>query len=468
MSDAVLAQLRAAVGADAVVTDPQAMAPALTDWMGRYHGGALALVTPAATAEVAAAVRACAEAGVAVVPQGGNTGLVGAATPDPARPSIVLSLARLRQARSLDAANCTMTAEAGCVLSDVHAAAAAHELDFPLHFAAEGSAQLGGALATNAGGMNVVRYGNARAHVLGLEVVLPDGRVWDGLRALRKDNTGYDLKQLFVGAEGTLGVITAAVLRLVPRPRHTLSAAFAVPDAAAALELLNRLRAAGGDALSCCELVDRAAVEVAVAHGRAREPMAAPYPTYVLFELAGGDAPERLQETVETIFAELHEGGRVHDAVLATSESQARELWALRETIADVQGALSGLIKHDVAVPVSAVPDVLAAAGRRVQEVAPGARPMGFGHLGDGNLHYNVLAPPDLTEEALRQTSTRLTRAVHELVVAYGGTISAEHGIGQEKIDELRRVKSEVELDLMRRIKTAIDPQGLMNPGKVL
>ena len=468
MSAHLLETLTRALGPEGVLREADAMAPALTDWMGRYRGHALCVARPRTTEQVAAVVRACAEASVAIVPQGGNTGLAGAATPDESGQAVVLSLARLRAVREVDPVNFTMTAEAGCVLAELHEAAAGHDRLFPLHYAAEGTAQLGGALSTNAGGMNVLHYGTARALVLGLEVVLPDGRVWDGLRRLRKDNTGYDLKQLFVGAEGTLGVITAAVVKLWPIPRHRLSGLFAVPDVAAALALLQELREATGDGVTCFEFLERAAVEAAIRLGGASEPMAEPQPVYAAFEIVGGGEPAELQAAVEAAYSRLAEDGRVLDAVLPSNAAQARAIWDLRETVADVQGRLPRLIKHDVAVPVASVPAFLTDAGAAVERRLPGVRVMAFGHLGDGNVHYNLTAPDDLPDHEFAEHAAEVTRAVHDVAHAHGGTISAEHGIGREKRTELRRFKSDVELDLMRRVKAALDPDGLMNPAKVL
>ncbi|MCX7960230.1 MAG: FAD-binding oxidoreductase [Burkholderiales bacterium] len=455
-----LASLARAVGERHVLTGEADTAPYYIDWRRQYRARALAVVRPADTAQVAEVVRLAAAAGVAIVPQGGNTGLSGGSVPTGARPEIVLSLARLNRIREIDPLNDTITVEAGCVLADVQRAAREAGRYFPLSLAAEGSCHIGGNLSTNAGGVNVLRYGNAREQVLGLEVVLADGRVWNGLRALRKDNTGYDLKQLFIGAEGTLGVITAAVLRLHPQPAATATAWVALDSPARAVELLARLRARLGERVNAFELIGRACLEAVLAHAReARDPLARAHPWYVLTEVADADAFEALAARLEAALGEAAEAGVVRDAAIAHSAQQAAALWRLRETIPEAQFAN---VKHDVSVPVSRVPALIERAGRAIEARFPGQPIYCFGHVGDGNLHYNV---GDATLVAHRP---EVNRVVYDAVAALGGSISAEHGLGQLKRDEIRRHKDPLELELMQALKRALDPRGLMNPGKVL
>ena len=466
---AVIARLRAAVGAAGVVDDPAAMAPYLTDWRRLYRGRAALVLRPAATAQVAAVVRACAEARVGVVPQGGNTGLVGGSVPGPDGGVIVLSLSRMNRVRQVDARNFAMTVEAGLVLKAAQDAAEAAGLMLPLSLASEGSCQIGGNLASNAGGTAVLRYGNARDLVLGLEVVLPDGRVWDGLGALRKDNAGYDLKQLFLGAEGTLGVITAAVLKLFPRPHATETAMVALADPAAATRLLARLRQSSGDAVTSFEYLHRAGLELVLAHiPGAADPFAEPHWHYALVELASGDGDGTLRPALEAALGQESEAGGVIDAVIADSLDQARRLWALRETVSEAQQHAGPSIKHDVSVPVSRVPEFLERAGRAMAREMPEATVVAFGHLGDGNIHFNLSPRPQTDPARFLDRTEAVNRVVHDIAAAMGGSFSAEHGIGVLKRGELARYKSAVELDLMRRLKSALDPDGIMNPGKLL
>jgi FAD/FMN-containing dehydrogenase len=453
-------QLADIVGAGNILTAPADTRAYFTDWRKQYSGVAECVVRPASAAEVSRVVAVCAREGVAVVPQGGNTGLCGGSVPAGLKREIVLSLSRMNRIRALDALDCTLTAEAGCVLAAVQKAAGDAGRLFPVSLAAEGSCQIGGNLSTNAGGVNVLRYGSSREQVLGLEVVLPDGRVWDGLRALRKDNTGYDLKQLFLGAEGTLGVITAAVLRLHPKPTASATAWIAVDTPRAAVELLAALRERLGDRLTAFELVSRLCLEAVLAHQpQARDPLAAAHPWYVLAELADGGESDALRTRVEGALAENAERGALRDAVLAQSEAQARALWRIRETIPEAQFTN---VKHDVSVAVSKTPDLIELAGGALREAFPGARPYVFGHVGDGNLHYNV------GPEALMRERAEVNRIVYEAVDRLGGSISAEHGVGQLKRQEIRAHKSALEMELMRKLKDALDPAGLMNPGKVL
>jgi len=435
-------------------------------------------VKPASTGEVAAVVKLCAEAGVAVVPQGGNTSLCGGATPlaaedagrlVPGGRQIVLNLSRLNHIRAIDALNNTITAEAGCVLAKVQQAAAAAGRLFPLSLAAEGSCEIGGNLSTKAGGTPVLRYGNTRELVLGLEVVLPDGRVWDGLRGLRKDNTGYDLKQLFVGAEGTLGIITAAVLKLFPRPRARATALVALASPAKALELLSLLQDACGDRLTAFELMSAFCLTLVAKHFPAtRLPFAQTHAQYVLLELSDSAGGESLDVALHEALLEASERAIALDAAVAANGGQALALWALRENIPEAQAREGRQVKHDISLPISRIADYIAHTDAELARAFPGARMVTFGHMGDGNLHYNVAHPEGGDEDAFMARSAEVTRVVHDSVARFGGSISAEHGLGQYKRDEILRYKSPLEMELMRRIKLALDPQGIMNPGKVL
>ncbi|MBC7907197.1 MAG: FAD-binding oxidoreductase [Rhodospirillaceae bacterium] len=442
------------------------MAPYLVEERGLYHGSALAVIRPGSTEDVAAVVTACAQAGIAIVPQGGNTGLCGGGVPSGR--SVVISTERLTRIRALDPVNFTLTAEAGCVLATLQAAAEAEDCLFPLSLAAEGSCRIGGNLATNAGGVAVLRYGNTRDLVLGLEVVLPDGRVWNGLRALRKDNTGYDLKHLFVGSEGTLGIITACVLKLFPRPRDIQTAFIALPDSDSALKVLAAARAASGDAVTACELIPRIGLDLCLTHVTgARDPFTERHPWYLLLELSSS-RPGGLREALEAVLTEALESGLAHDAVLAESGEQRKSFWRIREGVPEAQKKEGGSIKHDVAVATSRVPEMLARCTEAVEAALPGVRVVAFGHLGDGNIHFNLTQPVGADKQAFLDQWTAMNKLVHDIVADMNGSVSAEHGIGMLKIHEMARYKSEVELDLMRRIKTALDPQGIMNPGKVL
>ncbi len=452
--------LAAIVGARHVLTAAADTAPYFRDWRRQFRAAAECVVRPASTAEVAAVVRRCAAEGVAIVPQGGNTGLVGGSVPSGARREIVLALARLNRVRAVDPLNDTITVEAGCVLANVQHAAEEAGRYFPLSLAAEGSCQIGGNLSTNAGGVNVLRYGNAREQVLGLEVVLPDGRVWDGLRGLRKDNTGYDLKQLFIGAEGTLGIITAAVLKLQPLPAATVTAWIALESPARAVELLALLRAQLGDRLSAFELVSRRCLEAVLAHAAdARDPLGEPHPWYVLAEAADAGSFELLGERLGGALEQAIADGVARDAGVAQSHVQSAALWRLREMIPEAQFAN---VKHDVSVPLSRIAELVERAGAALEAALPGVPVYCFGHVGDGNLHYNV------GDAALLPRREEVNGIVHGEVAALGGSISAEHGLGQLKRAEIARRKDPLELELMRLLKRALDPQGLMNPGKLL
>jgi len=465
----LLDTLREVVGETHVLTQPDDCAPFELDWRGRYRGKARCVVRPADTQQVAAVVAACAAAGVAMVPQGGNTGLVGGGVPHATGDEVVISLSRMNRVRAVDAINNTVTVEAGCTLAAVQDAAASLERLFPLSLASEGSCQIGGNLAANAGGVQVLRYGNTRELTLGLEVVLPDGRIWNGLRGLRKDNTGYDLKQLFIGAEGTLGIITAAVLKLFPLPRSRAVSWLAVSDPLAAMLLLGELRAVCGERLIAFELIGRPALELVLRHiPDTRDPLDKISDWYVLLELSDAAVDAPLNALLESALEPAMTAGRVSDAVIASSEAQANSLWALRENISEAQRIEGISIKHDVAVPVSAIPEFLQRAQVSLRKVFPDLRIVAFGHAGDGNLHYNLSKPAATDNAAFIAQTDVVNLIVHDLVHELSGSISAEHGLGQLKRVENQRYKSEVELDLMRTIKTALDPRGLMNPGKLI
>ena len=461
------------VGATQVLTEPADMAPFVTDWRGRYRGAAQCVVRPGSTAEVAAVLRACVAAGVPIVPQGGNTSLCGAATPDAAGQAVVLCLGRLNRVLAIDTGNNTITVEAGCTLAAVQEAARAADRLFPLALASEGSCQIGGNLSTNAGGVQVLRYGNMRALTLGLEVVLASGEIWDGLRGLRKDNTGYDLKQLFIGAEGTLGIITAAVLKLFPLPRATATAWLAIDSPAAALAVLARLQDAFGELVSACELVSGVALDLVVRHlGRHLPGSVAPLPGasdwHLLVELSGGGEQQALADALADCLGAAIDAGEVVDAVIAQSGEQAKKLWALRENISEAQKIEGFSIKHDISLPLSRIPDFIERTDATLAAAFPGIRCVTFGHVGDGNLHYNQSMRDPADNERLLANQDAVDRRVHDCVADCGGSISAEHGIGQLKRRELVRYRSPLELATMRAIKQALDPRGLMNPGKLL
>lgn len=465
----VLDRLKIAAGEKGWTDDPAALAPHLEEPRGLWHGTTPLLLRPDTTKKVSAILAICHETGTAVVPQGGNTGLTGASVPDASGQQVILSLAKMNTVRGIDRENFTMTAEAGCVLANLQAAADDAGRFFPLSLGAEGSCQIGGNLATNAGGINVLRYGNARDLVLGLEVVLPDGRVLDDLTGLRKDNTGYDLKQLFIGAEGTLGVITAAVLKLFPQPRDTAAALVGLGAPAAAIELFTRARDAAGDALSGFELMPRIGIEMGTAHvPDAIDPLAAPHPWYALIELTSPRDDAGLGAVLEAMLGAAIADGVAADAVVAQSDAQARSFWRLREAIPESQKHEGGSIKHDVSVPVSRIADFIAAADAAVEAAMPGIRPVAFGHVGDGNVHYNLTQPAGADKNEFLAEWDRMNGIVHRIVHDMRGSISAEHGIGRIKRAALPDYKDTVALDLMRAIKTTLDPKGIMNPGKVL
>lgn len=462
----IAARLREIVGPKGWIDDPAELEPYLIEERGRYHGRCAAVIRPATVEEVAQVVRVCADAKLPIVPQGGNTGLVGGGVPEG---GIVLATSRLNHIRAVDPVNRTMTVEAGVILSAVQAAADEVDALFPLSLAAEGSCQIGGNLATNAGGVAVLRYGNARELVLGLEVVLPDGRIWDGLRSLRKDNTGYDLKQLFLGAEGTLGVITAAVLKLFPKPKVVETVLAAVPSAEAAIELFRLTGDALGDALTAFELMQRLTIDFVLKHiSGVTDPFAEAHPFYVLMRLSSPRADDPLREAAEAMLADAFEAGVVSDAVVAANETQALALWRIRESIPEAQKYEGGSIKNDISVPVSAVPTFLDQASQACDQATPGIRICAFGHVGDGNIHFNLTQPAGMDRAAFLARWDELEHIVSDIAHALNGSFSAEHGIGQLKRDPLKRYKSAVEMSLMRTIKRALDPYDIMNPGKVV
>jgi D-lactate dehydrogenase (cytochrome) len=462
----LLARFVAIVGQKYAVTDPAEQEPYLVESRNLYRGTSPAVLRPGTAAEVAAILRLANETGTAIVPQGGNTGLVGGQIPQGGE--IVVSLTRLDRIREVDAASNTMTCEAGVVLVKAQAAAAAADRLFPLSLGAEGSCTIGGNLSSNAGGTGALAYGVARDLVLGLEVVLADGRVLDVLNKLKKDNTGYDLRNLFIGAEGTLGIITAAVLKLFPRPRSVETAFIGVPSPQAALDLLNLTQERTGGLATTFELMKRLAVEFAVKHGPGcRDPLNVPQPWYVLLELSSSET-SGLRETLESVLTAGVAAGLIADATIAASLAQRQEFWKLREVMPEAQKPEGGSIKHDVSVPLAYVPAFLAEADAAVEALIPGARPVPFGHLGDGNMHYNVTQPAGADREKYLARWYDMNAAVHAVVRKYGGSISAEHGIGVMKRRLLPDVKDPVALDLMRTLKRTLDPKGILNPGKVL
>ena len=459
----------AIVGEANALRDPADIAPYLIEPRAKFAGRTPLVLRPGGVAEVGAILRLANETRTPIVPQGGNTGLVGGQMPDDSERQLVVSLSRLDRIREVDPAGDTMTAEAGVILAAAQHAAEAVDRLFPMSLASEGSCEIGGILSTNAGGTAVLAYGNTRNLVLGVEVVLGSGEVWDGLRKLRKDNTGYDLRDLFIGAEGTLGIITAAVLRLVPRPRGKSVAFIAVPDPAAALTLLEIARAEASTGLTAFELIPRIAIDVVLRHvPGTRDPLAGRHDWYVLMEVSSSRSEADAEQSVEAIFGEGIARAVVEDGVQARSLEQANAFWRIRHTLSEVQKHEGGSIKHDIAVPVAGVPAFLAEAGAAVAALIPGARPFPFGHLGDGNIHYNITQPEGADKAAFLARWGEVNAVVHGIVRAHGGTISAEHGIGQLKRDELRAVKSPVELEMMRKIKESFDPNGILNPGKIL
>ncbi len=466
---AALDRIKAAVGAKGWVEDPDELEPWLKEPRGLYVGKCALMVRPETTVQVAEVIEICNAQGIAVVPQGGNTGLCGGATPNPNGREILLNLGRMKKIRDIDPLNYTITVEAGCILADIQDAASEADRLFPLSLAAEGSCTIGGNLSTNAGGVNVVRYGNTRDLVLGLEVVLPSGEIWNGLRRLRKDNTGYDLKHLFVGGEGTLGVITAAVLKLFPKPKDVHTCFAAVRDLDAVIELLARAREASGDAVTSFEMIPRRPVDFVLRHmPDVVDPLQNQYDLYTLIEFSGARANGGMGANMEAMLEAAFEEGLVLDAAVAQSESQRAELWKIRESIPEAQVREGASIKHDISVPVSRIPAFVRQAIDAVKGAVPGIRPCPFGHVGDGNLHFNFSCPDGADQKAFMERWEEVNRIVHDIVTEMGGSISAEHGIGQLKREELQHYTAGLDISLMRRLKNAIDPNGIMNPGKIL
>ena len=471
----LVAKLRAIVGDRGLITDVHGKRPYLTDWRESYLGAALAVVRPASTEEVAQVVKVCAAEKVAIVPQGGNTGMAGGGTPHESGREIVLSLTRMNRILDVDPIGYTMTVEAGVILKTIQETAAGKDRLFPLSLGAEGSCTIGGNLSTNAGGVQVLHYGNARQLVLGLEVVTPAGEIWNGLRALKKDNTGYDLRDLYLGAEGTLGIITKAVLKLWPKPKDTATSWIAVPSPAAAVELLSGANSASEDNVTSCELMSRQGIDLVLKHlPGAIDPLAGRHDWYVLLEWAStrprqtGGNQGGLAEKMEVFLGEAMERGQLLDATLAQTEAQARSLWALRDNHSEAQKREGPSIKHDISVAVSKIPEFVKDGLAAMKNALPQCRPVPFGHVGDGNLHFNCQAPSGWDKPRFVAYADAITGAIYDLVVGYGGSISAEHGIGQLKVDELAHYRSRVELDTMRTLKRALDPQNIMNPGKVV
>jgi FAD/FMN-containing dehydrogenase len=465
-NDDLIAEFERIVGAEGLILDRPTMQPYLDSWRDNWRGQAQAIVRPKSAAETAAIVTLCRESRTPIVPQGGRTGVTGASQPHADGSEIVLSMERMKRIRAIDPENDTITVEAGCILADVRAAAAEANRLFPLHFGAVGSCLIGGNISTNAGGINVVRYGNMRNLVCGLEVVLPDGQIWDGLRGLRKDNAGYDMKQVFIGAEGTLGVVTAAVLRLFPRPVSELTALFAVASPEQAVKWLSRVKGAFAEQLTSFELIGALCIDVTVKRiPGVSNPLETPSPWCVLLEVSSQVEGSHLQESLEQVFQDGFAADEITDGIIASSSQQAQMLWHLRESIAEAHKVEGRSFKHDISVPISKVPEFLARAEAELSDAFPGIRMFTFGHLGDGNLHFNPLAPDG---EAQPGDLERANRIVHDIVAALGGSISAEHGIGQLRLNELTRYKSPVELQMMRALKATFDPLNLFNPGKIL
>jgi len=469
ITPALLDQLRSITGPQGYLDRTDAIEPFLVDHRRLYRGATPLVLRPDDTAQISAIMRLCHDAGVGVVPVGGNTSYCGGATPAPDGSQIVLSMSRMRQIRALDPLNNTLIAEAGCVLADVQAAAAAVDRLFPMSLGSEGSCQLGGNLSTNAGGTAVLRYGMMRELVLGLEVVLPDGRVLDGLAPLRKNNTGYDLHDLFIGAEGTLGVITAATCKLYSRPAAYFTALLAVADPQAAVNLLSQLRGSTADAVSTFELIPRIALDLVLRHvASTTDPFDQAHPWYVLLEVGMSRIDTSLQESLASALLAAMEDTALRDAAVATSEVQREMFWRIRESIPEAQRREGASIKHDISVSTSELPRFIAEGSAMVKNIVPEGRVVSYGHLGDGNLHFNISGPGGTADAAFVAQASRIQRSMHDLVADYGGSFSAEHGIGQLKREELLRYKSPVAIELMRSIKQAFDPKGIMNPGKVL
>ncbi len=456
------------VGEEGVILNPAEQEFYVNDWLGKAHGRTVAVVRPRNTAEVSAVMRLCHQSQTPVVPQGGNTGMSGGATPDMSGAQVVLSLNRMKRIHEVDPVNNTLTADAGVILAEIQQAARAVDRYFPLSLGAEGSCTIGGNLATNAGGTGVLRYGNTRDLTLGLEVVLPDGRIWNGLRGLRKDNTGYDLKDLFIGSEGSLGIITGVVLKLFAAPAGRVSAWVGAKELTSVVTLLNRLQAACGPRLSAFEMMSESSLALVTRHLDGHfSPLNQTYPYYALIELADTNL-NGLQEMLQEALTSAIDDGLIDDCVVAMNEAQSVSMWRLREGISMAQVKAGKAVKHDIALPISSLATFVKEADQIVMNGFPDLPIINFGHIGDGNLHYNVLVPLDISPSLYKETTAELNKRIHDLVTQFNGSISAEHGVGTLRRDELKRYKSSVEMDLMNAIKRAIDPNQIMNPGKLL
>lgn len=468
-SSALLARFAAIVGERYAIHDPDDTKPFVTEPRGLWASHTPLVLRPGSVEEVSRILRLATETGTPIVPQGGNTGLVGGQTPRRAGNELVLSLSRLNRIRELDAESNTITVEAGVILENLQKAADAADRLFPLSLAAQGSCQIGGNLSSNAGGTGVLAYGNTRELCLGLEVVLPTGEVFDDLRKLKKDNTGYDLKNLFIGAEGTLGVITAAVMKLFPKPEGREMAWVGLSSPEAALALFNHSVAQAGTALTAFELLGQRPLDFTMRHVAGTAiPLSLEWPWHVMMEISSGRSAEDARDLAEHILGSALEAGIADDAVVAQNLAQGQHFWIIRETLPDSQKPEGASIKHDISVPIASIPEFIARGAAAVEGVSPGARVVCFGHMGDGNLHYNISRPADADDAAFLDLYKPMNRAVHDIVRALGGSISAEHGIGQLKRDELLATAPAVGIDLMRRIKATFDPAGIMNPGKVI
>lgn len=465
----MLDALKKIAGDQYVLTEPTLMAPYLQDWRGRYHGRALAVVKPGSTQEVADILKLCHQFEISIVPQGGNTSLCGASVPDQSGQQLILSLIRLNRIREIDTHNQTMTVEAGCILKVVQDTAQAVNLLFPLSLGAEGTCTIGGNLSTNAGGTAVLHYGNMRDLCLGLEVVMPDGQIWHGLRTLRKDNTGYDLRDLFIGAEGTLGIITAAVLKLSPRPISKSTALIALKSIASAVALLNFVKRSTGVCLTGFELISDACLHLVTEQFPEQTyPFSVHYPQIVLLELSGYESEQHTRNRLERCLEQAYQQGIAQEVIVAQSLSQSEQFWSLREHIPLAQARAGKNIKHDVSLPINHLADFCLLAEQTLMQAYPGCRVYAFGHLGDGNLHYNIAPPLEINDIDFLLEEPLINQLVYQCVQTYHGSISAEHGIGQLKRAQLQLHKSPIELNLMRAIKHAFDPKSLMNPGKIL
>ncbi|MFS8049311.1 FAD-binding oxidoreductase [Rhizobium sp. BR 314] len=468
-SSDLLDRFAAIVGEKHAVRDAAEIAPHLVENRGLYHGASPMLLKPGSVEEVSAILKLASETGAAIVPQTGNTGLVGGQTPREGGSDIILSLERMNRIRDIDPVGNTIVVDGGCILADVHKAAAEHGRMFPLSLGSEGSCRIAGNLSTNAGGTAVLAYGNMRQLCLGLEVVLPTGEIWNGLRRLKKDNTGYDLRDLFIGAEGTLGVITGAVLKLFPQALGHQVAFAGLQSVNDALTLFKNASSLCGTALTGFELMPRIGVEFTARHiPGVRDPLETAHPWYVLIDISTSDSAETAERMMTALLEQGYEAGLIQDATIASSEAQQQAIWHMRESMSDAQKPEGGSIKHDVSVPVAQIPQFMAEAEKAVVAAMPGARVCAFGHMGDGNIHYNISQPVGADKAEFIGHWREMNKIVHGLVLQHGGSISAEHGIGQLKRDELASIRSDIEIDLMRRIKTAFDPAGIMNPGKVL